>query len=175
MAAAAGASATANGCDAIDMPMANCANTRVEAIIDQDYSTLSGRGICPLSPRPMAMAPIAAGRASNQGLPHPRGQRDRGALLGPLSQCAAAAVRRHAGHHRHLRDHRDGKVIQLGSRTCATCKGRSGGLSPWRRCGLWQTTEPRAGDIRSDIANGMLSVETARRVYPQFAAAAGEA
>lgn len=168
-----GASATANGCDAIDMPMANCANTPVEAI-DQDYSFFRVEQY--------ALVPEAYGHGAHRG--------GAGFVKAFRVLKDNATVALYSDRFRHAPQplfggtpgttgaceiHRDGEVISLGSKDMRELKKddlvvfRLGGGAGYGR------PEDRALDeIRSDIANGMLSVETARHVYPQFASA-GEA
>ncbi len=168
-----GASATANGCDAIDMPMANCANTPVEAI-DQDYSFFRVEEY--------ALVPEAYGHGAHRG---GAGFVKAFRILKDNATVALYSDRfRNApqplfggtpGTTGTCEIHRDGKVIQLGSKDMRDLQ--KGDLVVFRLGGGAGYGKPQnraLEDIRSDIANGMLSVETARRVYPQFAAA-GEA
>ena len=168
-----GASATANGCDAIDMPMANCANTPVEAI-DQDYSFFRVEEY--------ALVPEAYGHGAHRG---GAGFVKAFRILKDNATVALYSDRfRNApqplfggtpGTTGTCEIHRDGKVIQLGSKDMRDLQ--KGDLVVFRLGGGAGYGKPQnraLKDIRSDIANGMLSVETARRVYPQFAAA-GEA
>ncbi len=168
-----GASATANGCDAIDMPMANCANTPVEAI-DQDYSFFRVEEY--------ALVPEAYGHGAHRG---GAGFVKAFRILKDNATVALYSDRfRNApqplfggtpGTTGTCEIHRDGKVIQLGSKDMRDLQ--KGDLVVFRLGGGAGYGKPQnraLEDIRSDIANGMLSVETARRVYPQFADA-GEA
>ena len=168
-----GASATANGCDAIDMPMANCANTPVEAI-DQDYSFFRVEEY--------ALVPEAYGHGAHRG---GAGFVKAFRILKDNATVALYSDRfRNApqplfggtpGTTGTCEIHRDGKVIQLGSKDMRDLQ--KGDLVVFRLGGGAGYGKPQnraLKDIRSDIANGMLSVETARRVYPQFADA-GEA
>lgn len=165
-----GASATANGCDAIDMPMANCANTPVEAI-DQDYSFFRVEEY--------ALVPEAYGHGAHRGgagfvkafrilkdnatvaLYSDRFRNAPQPLFGGMPGTTGACE-----------IHRGNEVISLGSKDMRELK--KGDLVVFRLGGGggYGRPEDRALDeIRRDVANGMLSVETARRVYPQFASA----
>ena len=66
--------------------------------------------------------------------------------------------------------HRDGEVIKLGSKDMRDLK--KGDLVVFRLgggAGYGKPQDRALDDIRRDIANGMLTLETAKRVYPQFA------
>ncbi len=163
-----GASATANGCDAIDMPMANCANTPVEAI-DQDYSFFRVEEY--------ALIPEAYGHGAHRG--------GAGFVKAFRILKDNATVALYSDRFRNAPQplfggtpgttgcceiHRDGEVIKLGSKDMRDLK--KGDLVVFRLgggAGYGKPQDRALDDIRRDIANGMLTLETAKRVYPQFA------
>ena len=167
-----GASATANGCDAIDMPMANCANTPVEAI-DQDFSFFRVEEY--------ALIPEAYGHGTHRG--------GAGFVKAFRILKDDAQVALYSDHFRFppqplfggtpgttgaCEIHRDGEVISLGSKDIRDLK--KGDLVVFRLGGGAGYGLPEKRDlheIRIDIENGMLSPETARSVYPQYLAAGG--
>lgn len=150
--------------------MANCANTPVEAI-DQDYSFFRVEEY--------ALVPEAYGHGAHRGgagfvkafrilkdnatvaLYSDRFRNAPQPLFGGMPGTTGACE-----------IHRGNEVISLGSKDMRELK--KGDLVVFRLGGGggYGRPEDRALDeIRRDVANGMLSVETARRVYPQFASA----
>ncbi|MFV0475344.1 MAG: hydantoinase B/oxoprolinase family protein [Pikeienuella sp.] len=167
-----GASATANGCDAIDMPMANCANTPVEAI-DQDYSFFRVEEY--------ALEPDAYGHGAHRG---GAGFVKAFRILKDGAQVALYSDRFRStpdplfggtpGTTGSCEIRRGDQVIRLGSKDMRELQ--KGDLVVFRLGGGGGYGDPgtRAlGEIQADIDNGMLSIETARKFYPQYAAGTG--
>lgn len=166
-----GASVSANGCDAIDMPMANCANTPVEAI-DQDYSFFRVEQY--------ALVPDAYGHGTHRG--------GAGFVKAFRILKDDAQVALYSDHFRFppqplfggtpgttgaCEIHRDGEVINLGSKDIRELK--KGDLVVFRLgggAGYGVPEKRNLEHIRLDIANGMLTEATARSIYPQYSAAA---
>ncbi|WP_347309965.1 hydantoinase B/oxoprolinase family protein [Defluviimonas sp. SAOS-178_SWC] len=168
-----GASATANGCDAIDMPLANCANTPVEAI-DQDYSFFRVEEY--------ALTPDSYGHGAHRG---GTGFVKAFRILKDDAQVALYSDRFRStpdplfggtsGTTGSCEIHRGNEVIKLKSK--GMCDLMKGDLVVFRLGGGggYGKPEDRAmAEIDADIANGLLTTETARRFYPQFAAQAGD-
>ncbi|MBU2146710.1 MAG: hydantoinase B/oxoprolinase family protein [Alphaproteobacteria bacterium] len=165
-----GASVSANGCDAIDMPMANCANTPVEAI-DQDYSFFRVEEY--------ALVPEAYGHGTHRG--------GAGFVKAFRILKDDAQVALYSDHFRFppqplfggtpgttgaCEIHRGGEVIQLGSKDIRELK--KGDLVVFKLgggAGYGPPDKRDVDEIRLDVANGMLSEATASSVYPQYAAA----
>ncbi|HEV7433821.1 MAG TPA: hydantoinase B/oxoprolinase family protein [Pseudorhizobium sp.] len=165
-----GASVSGNGCDAIDMPMANCANTPVEAI-DQDYSFFRVEEY--------ALVPEAYGHGAHRG--------GAGFVKAFRILKDNAQVALYSDHFRFppqplfggtpgttgaCEIHRDGEVISLGSKDLRDLK--KGDLVVFRLgggAGYGAPEKRNVEHIRQDIANGMLTEATARSIYPQYSAA----
>ncbi|NJO38738.1 MAG: hydantoinase B/oxoprolinase family protein, partial [Rhizobiales bacterium] len=163
-----GASATGNGCDGVDMPLANCANTPAEAV-DQDYSFFRVEEY--------ALTPDSFGHGAHRGgagfvkafrilkdganvalysdrfrfAPEPLF----GGTPGTTGSCAI---------------HRGGEVIALKSKDMHELQ--KGDLVVFRLgggAGYGRPEDRALAAIESDIANGLLTSETARAVYPHYA------
>ncbi|MWP36031.1 hydantoinase B/oxoprolinase family protein [Rhodobacter sphaeroides] len=167
-----GASSSANGCDAIDMPMANCANTPVEAI-DQDYSFFRVERY--------ALEPEAYGHGAHRG---GAGFQKAFRILKDNATVALYSDRFRSepqplfggtpGTRGACEIHRDGEIIRLGSKDMRDLQ--KGDLVVFRLgggAGYGAPADRALAEIETDIANGMLGEETARRIYPQFAGRGG--
>jgi N-methylhydantoinase B len=163
-----GASVAKDGCDAVDSPMANCANTPVEAV-DQDYDFFRVDEY--------ALIPDSSGAGKHRGgagfvkafriledgatvaLYADRFKRPADPLFGgaPGTTGACEIVR-------------DGKVIPLTTKD--TRELQRGDLVVFRLgggAGYGAPAERSAGAIDADIADGLLSRQAAKTAYPQWA------
>ncbi len=162
-----GASATGNGCDAVDQPMANCANTPVEAI-DQDYSFFRVEQY--------ALTPDSFGHGAHRG--------GAGFVKAFRILKDGANVALYSDRFRNAPDplfggtpgttgaceiHRGNTVIALKSKDMHELE--KGDLVVFRLGGGAGYGEPemrRVSEIERDVENGLLTAETARAVYPQY-------
>ncbi|RAI02211.1 methylhydantoinase [Acuticoccus sediminis] len=163
-----GASSTANGCDAVDTPLANCANTPVEAI-DQDYTFFRVEEY--------ALTVDSYGHGEHRG--------GTGFVKAFRILETGATVALYADHFTRPADplfggtpgttgaceiHRDGEVIPLGSKDMRELV--AGDLVVFRLgggAGYGSPEKRRVPEIEADLADGLLTEDAARSAYPQLA------
>jgi N-methylhydantoinase B len=169
-----GASATGNGCDGVDMPLANCANTPAEAV-DQDYSFFRVEEY--------ALVPDGFGHGTHRG--------GAGFVKAFRILKDGANVALYSDRFRYAPEplfggtpgttgaceiHRGNEVIALKSKDM--CELRKGDLVVFRLGGGAGYGPPESrllSEIESDVANGLMTERTARAVYPQYARARPDA
>lgn len=159
-----GAAEDADGCDAIDCPLSNCANTPIEAI-EQDFSffRMHEYSIVPESYGHGAMRGGAGFRRSYRILKDGA----RVALYGDRFRRGALGLfGGQEGQPGSCRIFRDGEIIRLKSKDEAVLQegdivefSMGGGAG----YGAAEDRDPRLVD--EDLADGLISAETARRVY----------
>ncbi|WP_269102243.1 hydantoinase B/oxoprolinase family protein [Mangrovicoccus ximenensis] len=167
-----GASLQEDGCDAIDSPMSNCANTPVEAI-DQDYEFFRVEAY--------ALTPDSFGHGTMRGgagfMKAYRILRD-GATVALYADRFVTAPEPlfggGAGSMGACEIHRGDEVIQLASKDMADLK--AGDLVVFRLgggAGYGPAAERPAALVAEDLRNGLLTEDSARRAYPAQMVALG--
>ncbi|APX23041.1 MAG: methylhydantoinase [Rhodobacteraceae bacterium] len=160
-----GASVAEDGCDAIDGPMSNCANTPVEAI-DQDYEFFRVEEY--------ALTPDSFGHGTMRGgtgfVKTFRILRD-GATVALYADRFTTAPQPlfggEAGTMGACEIHRGDEVIRLTSKDMADLK--AGDLVVFRLgggAGYGPAADRPAELVADDLRNGLISEETARTTYP---------
>ncbi|MBJ3778421.1 hydantoinase B/oxoprolinase family protein [Acuticoccus mangrovi] len=162
-----GAGARRNGCDAVDSPLSNCANTPVEAI-DQDYTFFRVEDY--------ALLPDSFGHGRHRG---GTGFRRAFRILED-----GATISLYSDHFRGTAEplfgggpgttgsceiHRGDEVISLPSKAKADLrKGDLVVFSFGGGAGYGDPADRRPAEIEADIADGLMSREAALSAYPQL-------
>lgn len=164
-----GAASDQNGCDAIDSPLANCANTPVEAI-DQDYSFFR------VEEYSLRTDSFGHGRHRG-GAGFQRAFRilkDRATVAlyaDRFKQPASGLFEGTDGTTGSCEIHRGDEIIQLTSKDMQDLK--KGDLVVFRfggGAGYGPVSERAFEDINDDIRQGLLSPAEATKAYPEWAA-----